>query len=140
MSIDCRSRLHKDLLELSRDEVFDGMLPEACARSGALAARGLGYKNLPPLTLAVDGRLLTLAVRGGELVCEDAAASDSTLAELTEEGLSNLVQDKQTTMGLAMTSKVKVTRGGFDTWVGWEPVFRALLDARAPCTSPAPSS
>jgi hypothetical protein len=33
-------------------------------------------------------------------------------------------------MGLAMTSRVTLKRGAFDAWIGWEPVFRALLDAR----------
>ena len=44
--------------------------------------------------------------------------------------ISNLVQDRKTTMGLAMTAKVKMTRGNLDAWIGWEPVFRALLDGR----------
>ena len=131
MSIDCRTRLHKQLTDLAVDEVFDGLLPEACEKNGALAARGLQYKQLPALTLAVEGRELTLRVRDDAIVCEAAAHPDAAVAELTAEGLSNLVQDKQTTMGLAMTSKVKVTSGGFDTWVGWEPVLRALLDGRA---------
>jgi hypothetical protein len=33
-------------------------------------------------------------------------------------------------MGLAMNAKVKMTRGAFDSWIGWEPVLRALLDGR----------
>ena len=49
---------------------------------------------------------------------------------LGEESLSDLVQDWKTTMGLAMNAKVTLTQGGFGDWVGWEPVFRALLDGR----------
>ena len=54
MSIDCRTRRHVERRPLSRDEVFDELLPEAIERDGALAARGLLYKGLPSLSLRVD--------------------------------------------------------------------------------------
>ncbi len=130
MSIDCRTRLHKDVREIPRDEVFDAILPQAIERNAALAAEGLLYKKLPPLVLVVDGRSVSLRERDGALLLEPGESAGATVATLDEGGLSNLIQDRQTTMGLAMTSKVEITQGTFDTWIGWEPVFRALLDAR----------
>lgn len=130
MSIDCRTRLHRDSREIPRDEVFDAILPEAIERNGELAAQGLLFKQLPPLVFAVGGRGVCLRERNGALAMEPGEATGVTLAAIDEGGLSNLIQDRQTTMGLAMTSKVEITRGAFDAWIGWEPVFRALLDAR----------
>ncbi|MBW2295204.1 MAG: phytanoyl-CoA dioxygenase family protein [Deltaproteobacteria bacterium] len=130
MSIDCRTRLHRNSREIPRDEVFDAILPEAIARNGELAAQGLLFKELPPLVFAVGGRSVSLRERNGALAMEPGEATGATVAALDEGGLSNLIQDRQTTMGLAMTSKVEITRGAFDAWIGWEPVFRALLDAR----------
>ncbi len=33
-------------------------------------------------------------------------------------------------MGLAMTSRVQLTAGNINDWIGWEPVLRALFDGR----------
>jgi hypothetical protein len=130
MSIDCRTRRHRDRKPLDRDEIFDSMIPEALSRNAELAARGLRYKNLPALTLSVDDRSITLRERGGALRIVEGHASDSGAANLDRDAVSDLVQDWVTTMGLAMNSRVKMTQGSFDHWIGWEPVLRALFDGR----------
>jgi len=130
MSIDCRTRRHCDRKPLHRDEVFDSLIPAAIARNAELAARGLTYKQLPALTFSVDGRSITLRERRGALCVESGDASDSAAVNLDSDALSDLVQDWATTMGLAMNSRVKMIRGNFDHWIGWEPVFRALFDGR----------
>jgi hypothetical protein len=131
MSIDCRTRRHCDRKPLDRDGIFDSLIPQALSRNAELAARGLLYKKLPALTLTVDGRSITLRERRGALRVEAGDASDAAAVNLDGDGLSDLVQDWATTMGLAMTSRVKMTQGGFEHWIGWEPVFRALFDGRA---------
>jgi hypothetical protein len=130
MSIDCRTRRHRDRKPLDRDEIFDSMIPEALSRNAELAARGLRYKNLPALTLCIDDRSVTLRERGGALRIVEGHASDSAAANLDRDAVSDLVQDWATTMGLAMNSRVKMTQGSFDHWIGWEPVLRALFDGR----------
>jgi hypothetical protein len=130
MSIDCRTRRHLDREPLARDEIFDSLIPQALSRNAELAARGLRYKNLPALTLCVDERSVTLCERGGTLRIEAGRASDSAVANLDSDALSDLVQDWVTTMGLAMNSRVKMTQGSFSDWIGWEPVLRALFDGR----------
>lgn len=130
MSIDQRTRRHKDVRALPRDEVFDSLFVEAVEQNGPLAARGIRYKSLPPLGLSVDGRSVTLRPGEDRLDIEEGTPTDGAIVELGAGALSELVQDRTTTMGLAMNSKVKVTQGEFDTWIGYEPVFRALLDGR----------
>lgn len=130
MSIDCRTRLHNERRTLPRDEVFDDLLPDAIERNAALAARGLLYKGLPPLGLSVEGRILTLKEHGGRLTIGHGGLDHGAIAALEPDSLSDLVQDWKTTMGLAMNSRVKMIQGEFADWVGWEPVFRALLDGR----------
>jgi hypothetical protein len=130
MSIDSRTRLWRDARDLPRDEVLDSILPEAAARNGELAARGLRYKQLPSLGLRVDGRSVTLVERDGKLGLEPGEAAAGAVAEIDTGALSSLVQDQKSTMGLAMSAQVKMATGAFDSWIGWEPVFRALLDAR----------
>lgn len=130
MSIDCRTRRHCDRKPLHRDEIFDSLIPQALSHHAELAARGLLYKKLPPLTLSADGRSVTLRERRGALRIEEGNASDAAAVNIDSDALSDLVQDWATTMGLAMTSRVKMTQGSFEHWIGWEPVFRALFDGR----------
>jgi hypothetical protein len=130
MSIDCRTRRHRDLATLSREQVFEELLPAAAAANGRTAARGMRYKALPGLSLQVEGRTLTLRESDGELRLEDDGRPADLCAELAADALSELVQDRRTTMGLAMLSRVSITRGDFNDWIGWEPVLRALLDGR----------
>ena len=56
---------HNERRTLPRDEVFDDLFPAAIERNAALAARGLRYKDLLPLGLSVEGRILTLKEHGG---------------------------------------------------------------------------
>jgi hypothetical protein len=130
MSIDCRTRRHCDRKNLQRDEIFDSLIPQALSRNAELAARGLNYKKLPALTFGVGGRSITLRERRGLLRIEEGDTSDSAAVSLDSDALSDLVQDWATTMGLAMNSRVRMSRGSFDHWIAWEPVFRALFDGR----------
>ncbi len=130
MSVDHRTRLEKDIRNLECDEVFDELLQEALGTFGDLAGRGVAYKELPALGFSVDGRHATLALEGGQLVVKSGVGAAGVVAELASDALSDLVQDAQSTMGLAMTSRVKLTAGNMNDWIAWEPALRALLDGR----------
>lgn len=130
MSIDMRTRLHKDVRVLERDEVFDAVLPDAIAVHGDLAGRGVAYKQLPPLGLGVDGRTITLVESGGSLAITPGGAGAGVVAQMTADALGDLVQDAQSTMGLAMTARVQIIAGNINSWIAWEPALRALLDGR----------
>ena len=82
MSIDCRTRLHRDRRTLSRDEVFDDLFPEALERNAALAARGLCYKGLPSLGLTVEEKTLTLREQDGRLTLHDGALQDGAASRV----------------------------------------------------------
>ncbi len=130
MSIDTRTRLLKDTRELARDEVFDAVLPDALAVHGDLAGRGVAYKQLPPLSLEVEGAGVTLRESAGTLTASAGIDETGVVAALPADALSDLVQDAQSTMGLVMTSRVKITAGAINDWIGWEPALRALFDGR----------
>ena len=130
MSVDVRTRSVKDVRSLERDEMFDAVLPEALAVHGDLAGRGCSYLGLSSLGFDVDGRTITLTAASGTLrLVSDIDAAD-VVAHLASDALSDLLQDRQSTMGLAMTSRVKISAGDITDWISWEPVLRALLDGR----------
>jgi hypothetical protein len=130
MTIDVRSRRSDDVRVLERDEMLDHVLPDAIAAHGDLAARGLAYLELPPLAFDIDGRVTTLDTASGALVLRRDADRARVVAVLSGDALSDLLQDVVSTMGLAMTSRVKITAGSINDWIGWEPVLRALMDGR----------
>ena len=130
MSIDTRTRRYKEKRSLTRGEVFDSLLIEALQTHREIAGRGAAYKELPALGLDVDGQGVTLRESGGVLVVDRGIDAAGVVAELREDALSDLVQDSQSTMGLAMTARVKITVGSINDWIGWEPVLRALFDGR----------
>jgi len=130
VSIDRRTRLLKDVRPLPTEEVLDRVLPEALARHGDLAARGARVRSAPALGFDVDGSGFTLRPDADRLVVETSLGHASVVARLAADALSDLVQDYQSTMGLAMTARVRIERGTLDDWIGWEPVLRALLDGR----------
>lgn len=130
MSVDVRTRLHREVQDLDRDAVFEAVVPDAISVYGELAGRGVAYQQLPSLGLHVDGRGITLTESGGVLRIASGTASAGVVVELAADALSDLVQDVQSTMGLLMTSRARITAGNVNDWIGWEPALRALLDGR----------
>ncbi len=130
MSIDVRTRSDVDIRQLNADEMFDEVLPGAVSVNGALAGRGVTYLGLPALGLDVDGRQVTLEVVSDALALRAGIDTAPLGAALSADALSDLLQDLVSAMGLAMTSRVKISAGSINDWIGWEPVLRALLDGR----------
>lgn len=130
MSIDQRTRMRRDVRSLSADEVFGSLFPEAIERNGELTLRGKRTKGLADLAIECEGRAVTLRDADGRLQLEEGSEHADTVAVIEADGLSDLVQDVRSAMGLAMNAKLSLTRGGIDSWVSWEPALRALLDGR----------
>ncbi len=130
MSLDVRTRRFSEIRALERDEIFDTVLPEAVRVHGGLAARGLRYYDLPALGLEVDGRTVVLETAGDVLRLRPDLAGSGVVAVLDSGALSDLVQDVVSTMGLTMTSRVKIVEGDITDWIRWEPILRALFDGR----------
>ncbi len=130
MSLDVRTRRFSEIRALERDEILDTVLPEAVRVHGGLAARGLRYYDLPALGLEVDGRTVVLETAGDVLRLRPDLAGSGVVAVLDSGALSDLVQDVVSTMGLTMTSRVKIVEGDITDWIRWEPILRALFDGR----------
>ena len=130
MTVDHRCRLHVDGVALDADQALDEMVPALLADHGSLAARGVRFKKLPALGLRVGDRAVTLMAEGDTLSVVDGVDRAGIVAELEADALSDLLQDRQSTMGLAMTSRVQITAGSLDDWIHWEPALRALCEGR----------
>ena len=128
MSIDARTRRYKDKRELSVEEIFDDVFPTAIDAHGDLTASGLAGQQLRSLRITSGDTAATLTGADGAVALSTSDADVEV--EIDPEALSDFVQDAHTAMSLAMTSKLKVTKGSLDDWLYWEPAMRALLDGR----------
>ncbi len=130
MTVDHRTRREADVRDISVEEVLDSVLPEAIGAHGDLAGRGARYKGVAPLGFDAEGTTFSLGYDDDRLVLTAGVEDAGVVAELSADALSDLVQDSQSTMGLAMTSRVQLRAGNIDGWISWEPILRALLDGR----------
>src|SRR4051794_26602203 len=108
MTVDVRTRRTDEIRTLARDEILDAVLPAALQVHGDIAARGVAYLELPPLALNVDGRTASITSSTGALEVRGGMNTAGVVATLGADALSDLVQDVVSTMGLAMTSRVKI--------------------------------
>ncbi len=129
-SVDQRCRWQRDIRDFELDELIDSVFVAAIANHGELAGHGVEVMSQPDLGLVADGREISLRLVSGALRLAQGLGNSALVAELNTDALSDLVQDRQSTMGLAMTSRVKILRGSLDDWIRWEPVLRALFEGR----------
>ncbi len=130
MTIDCRTRRLMDARSIGADELFDTLMPDALIVHGDLAGRGVAYLELPPLGFDVEGHQVTLLESRGTLQARLGIDGAGVVVAMEADTLSDFVQDLQSAMGLAMTSRVQIKRGSLGDWIAWEPPIRALLDGR----------
>jgi Phytanoyl-CoA dioxygenase (PhyH) len=130
MAVDVRTRSSAGVRSLARDELIDGVLRDAVDLHGELAARGLSVLGPPPLGIDVDGLPVSLVPEAGGLAIRPGTDGAGVVGVVDASALSDLVQDVQSPMGLAMTERVRITVGSLNDWLAWEPVLRALFDGR----------
>jgi hypothetical protein len=128
-SIDKRTRFVGDTVPLDASWLFDE-LPAILEETGRLAARGVDVLALPTLGFDVDGTTAHFAVEHGALAVREGDADDGPIAILDAAAFSDLVQDLSSTFGLTLGGRMQMRRGAADDFVAWEPVLRAILDAR----------
>ena len=128
-TIDMRSRYEGTAVLLDPVEFLDGELQARAAENGAEAAEAARRRNLPALTLAVDGAELTLSPGDGSMTARSGGGGDLTV-DLDRRAFSDLMQDVASGFGLQMMGRASVRTGDLESLLQWEPVLRCLLDGR----------
>src|SRR5262249_20773331 len=130
ITVDFRSRFEGDTVELDVDTFLDDDLAAVLDSRGVEAGRAATRLGLAPLTLDVDGETLTIAADDNERLAARRGSADVVVVALDRAAFSDLMQDVASTFGAHMMGRAKVERGGFDSFLEWEPVLRCLLDGR----------
>lgn len=129
-TLDFRTRLQGSAVDLDAATFCDDTLGDLLAENGQLAARGYAHLGLTPLAFDVDDAQCSLAPERDTLVLRRGIDDDATVVSLGAHDFSELVQEVTTTLGLGMRGRVEMRRGTMDEFVAWEPVLRALIEAR----------
>src|SRR5947207_14499740 len=129
-TLDFRTRLQGSAVDLDAATFCDDTLADLLAENGQLAARGYQHLGLTPLAFDVGDAQFSLALDRDALVRRRRIDDDATVVSLDAHDFSDLVQEVTTTLGLGMRGRVEMQRGTMDEFVAWEPVLRALIDAR----------
>ncbi len=128
-TIDFRARPDRAVIPVDPVSFVADYAPERVERNGAVALRSADRQELPSLTLEVDGESVTIERSLSGLAVRSGSGGDLVVA-LGTETFAELVHDAVSTFGAEMTGRAEVRRGEVDEFIGWEPVWRTLLDGR----------
>jgi Phytanoyl-CoA dioxygenase (PhyH) len=128
-TVDLRSRLDDDVAPIDFDDFIDNRLPLLVDANGDVAGRNTVGPTLAPLTLDVEGELLTLQMDDDRVTVRRGGA-DVLVVALDRIGFSELVEDVASMFGLHMTGRAELRRGSLDDFVEWEPMLRRVIDGR----------
>ncbi len=129
-TVDFRSRFDSATELLDPDAFVDEYASGADPFRQVEAGRSAFRLGLTPLTLDVEGAVLTLEPEANGLRMRGSGAGALVVA-MDRNAFSELMQDAASTFCLAMTGRADVQRGDVDAFVAWESVLRCLLDGRA---------
>jgi len=130
MSVDLRSRTDGAPEAVDPAQFFDHDLPAALDASRDAVAPGVGWLDLRPMTIEVDGDAWTLSVRGDRVHVDVGSPVDAARVRLEADQLEGLVQDQQTFMGMWSSGRLDQRAGRLGDALDWWLVMRAALDGR----------
>ncbi len=128
-SVDFRTRYEGDAEDLDPSKFLESHLPSLLETNGGAAGQVAARLELAPLSIDVDGDLLTFDVDAGRLAMS-RRRSGTLVIGMDRVGFSDLMQDVASTFGLQITGRAKVVEGTMDAFIEWEPVLRCLLEGR----------
>lgn len=131
MSVDVRTRADGPVDVVDPGEFFSAELPDALDAAAARLGPALGFLDLSPLTIDIDGDRWTLDASGGRVTVGPGAA-DGRALRLDIEQLTDLVHDQVTPMGWLAGGQLRLGGGRLEPLLSWWLVLRAALDDRTP--------
>lgn len=132
VSVDLRTRTAADERPVDTVVFFDDELRSLLEDRRDLAAPGARELELGPLAIEVDGAAWLLNFRGDAFtVAPTRSPQDATTHwRLDAEGLTDIVNDTRTPVGLLTGGDLDIAKGDRQAVLDWTVALRSLLDAR----------
>jgi len=129
VSLDFRTRVDADIRPIGARAFFEEALPELVARNAGLAAAGAAELGVEPFAVETPAGRWTLSPAGDSFALTRGADAPAAV-RLSEEDLSDVVQDLKTPMTFLTGGRLDMPRGNLGDFLDWWVVLRALIDAR----------
>jgi hypothetical protein len=127
-SIDRRTRLDADMVELGTDEFFDETFPDLVERNGRLAAAALERLGTRPLAIDVAGDVRSIGLADGHLAVTPGVAEGAVIVDLTPELFSSFAQQQQSLCCLFIGGLLRTGARFYDDLMIWDAVWLGLLE------------
>jgi hypothetical protein len=129
MSVDLRTRVDSDQAPIEAGSFFGATLPARLDDRQHLIAPGGGQLRLPDLCVEVDDEAWTLSWHGDRATVE-AGCHGQARVRLTEEQLTDIVNDQSTPVALMSNGVLDMPEGGLPDFLDWWLILRSVLDGR----------
>ncbi|MDB4470942.1 phytanoyl-CoA dioxygenase family protein, partial [Deltaproteobacteria bacterium] len=131
-SVDQRIRSLDKVRQLSFTNYCQGELVTLLSSErGKIAAQAQQQLQLPDLCLHCEGATFTLSSCDGQMQVTTEETDDSCTLSLSPSAFSDLMQDLRSPIALALAGEAEILRGDMQSFIDWQPIFRALLDGQA---------
>lgn len=103
---------------------------DALAANGEAAAADADLLGVEPLTLRIEGRVVTLRRGDTGLEVVPGAVGEQVVG-LDRDAFEDLVTEERTALGLAIAGRAEGTPAAHQLFCAWDPVLRSALDGRS---------
>ena len=129
VSLDLRTRTDADIRSITTPSFFDDELPALIEERADLAIPGARELGIEPFAVETPSGTWTLALVGDSLTVTPGDTGAACVL-LSDEDISDIVNDLKTPMTYVTGGTLAVTRGNLGDFLDWWVVLRALIDGR----------
>jgi hypothetical protein len=127
-SIDHRTRMRSDIRSLSATEAIEDVLIPQLGVNEEVTTRGFRRMDAKPLTISAGNERFTLTPFPAALRLVRGGGAVGLSITMSEEALSDAVQDVSTLSWEVMMGRASLAQGTDDELAQWDPILRCLLD------------
>jgi hypothetical protein len=129
-SFDVRTRTAADVRPVDPVAFHCDEVPRLLDANGEVATRAFRASGLDSIVIAVDGDAFTWTLDDGGALTVRPGDTGRARADLGRAWFEDLVNDVRSSVALMISGEPVMTRGAVVHLIAWEPVLRALVDAR----------
>ena len=130
-SVDKRTRTLGNVRKLDFNNYCQGELMTLLSSArGKIAAAAQQQLQLPDLCLYCEGKTYTLQSCDGQMRIKPEETEACCKLSLSPAAFSDLMQDLRSPIALALAGEAELLRGDMQSFIDWQPIFRALLDGQ----------
>ena len=130
MTIDCRTRLDKDAIDIEIEPFFSAVMPGLCMSAGANIRPWLQQNQPADFSIECEGNFWQLSAADDNILIQRGTSDSGLLVKLTASEFSGLINDFYTPMTFFTGGTLNIQRGKLEDFLDWWLILRAIVDQR----------